>query len=1203
MHRFSFSKLYNYLFLGLILTLSFTMVGLSSWNVFDMFNLDYVNLEPVCFNATQNNKEYYTIEGALKNAKSGDTIYTYIGKNPTIRKSVEIKSGVTLCIPFENTNNTWNGRQSGQDTSKWFDDCGGYYADVNSNSVAKWRKNSIKIAKNVTLTNKGNLYIGGVLGQENMGLSGHTSGAYCELTMDSNSQLINTGTIQCLGYIKEVEKNNNSKLFAQSGKIYSPFVVQDYKGGTSTVGTYQDGKITPFNVFSMPNIQVQSKFTYDSTLVGLVDLYTGATSILGYEIKPQHNATDINIIGKKSSLIMLADKNAYVETKYNSPKAEYTTNDDVSSTTMKFYGGASNGSMKMEVKVPVLGTKVVDTKFVLFPISYKYDISFYKGTYNFVTPIKLLNGSRLFIDNSANLNVNSDFIIYSQDFDDVGYSGLKYPSSKPHAELIANGSITYNKANGGLTQTLSTKADLSYIYENSSTLSISSREGYGVRERLVDFVFKCTKTVDETAKAKLETSTGSIIGNLERTVYVSEVGQDYFVKASNLGKYTINYHLDGGTVDGETATNDVITKEYPILKDKTKTLTDYALSSPKKRFYSFSGWKLASTTGESASGQEVKDGIILDVYASYELKKYSITYNVQYAEGLEISGKYQNTNPQDFTLENLPLTISKPTDGNLTFYGWYFKNDTSKETLEITEDMESVGYDDISVSGYFSDKTMCVIRFDANGHADYFENLASFNTVSSNPKTVILPESLYDNDSTKEFYLIGWEDPNGNIFNPDTYKAFGSDTLVLKAKWGNKFKLIYKDKDGNNTLSTRFARPNTSTQLLTADELDINDQNEYRESDKRVHRAIGWIFNGNSYGFGDYINVNSDIELKVNTIKVRDNIDNLSINIESGRNDTKKDISIIYANDGGQETTIATAYNADSNKNYANGIKINDILILRASDSRSFENEPTVIGATKLSGKSTEYKYVITDYSVSVSICAACLISSTKILMADLTTKDAIDVKQGDIVMTYNHFEGKLEPSAVIINDDADKEASDYDVLTLYFNDGNEISIVDEHGFFDMNMNKYVYITNSNYKEFIGHRFAKVDVNNNACSTSTSVLVSAKIHTENVKVCSPVSANNLNIVSDNMLSMAGGISGLFNIFDYEENSLKYDKNKMQEDINKYGLLTYEDFKDMMPEELYNVLPCQYMAVAVGKGLITWEQINLYYSKWKYQLIA
>lgn len=710
MHRFKFSKLYNYLFLGLILTISFTMVGLSSWNVFDMFNLDYVNLEPVCYNATQNNKEYYTIEGALENAKSGDTICTYIGKNPTIRKSVEIKSGVTLCVPFENTNNTWNGKQIGQDASKWFDDCGGDFADSNSGNVAKWRKNSIKIAKNVTLTNKGNLYIGGVLGQENMGLSGHTSGAYCELTMDSNSQLINTGTIQCLGYIKELEKNNNSKLFAQSGKIYTPFVVHDFRGGTSTVGTYQDGHVSPFSVFSMPNIQVQSKFTYDSNLIGLADLYTGEA--LGGIIKAQHNCTDINILGKSSSLIMLADKNAYLETKYDSPSALFTTNDTESKTTMNLYGGASNGPMKMEVTL-LKQKKTIDTSNVLFPISYKYNICLFNGTYNFTTPIKLLNGSRLFIDNKAYLNVNADFIIYSKEFIDVAYGGIQYPK-KPNAELIANGSITYNKANGGLTQTLSTKADLSYIYENSSTLSISSREGYGTKDGF-SFPFTPTQTIEETAQAKLVATTDSSVGNLEKTVYVSEAGKDYFVKASNLGKYTINYHLDGGTVDGETATNDVITKEYPILKDKTKTLTDYALSSPKKRFYSFFGWRLVSSIGVSASGQEVKDGTILDVYASYELKTYSITYNVQYAEGLEMSDKYQNHNKSLFTMNDLPLDISKPTDGTLEFYGWYFNNDTSKEVLQITEDMEGVGYDDISVSGYFSDKTMCAIRFDANG--------------------------------------------------------------------------------------------------------------------------------------------------------------------------------------------------------------------------------------------------------------------------------------------------------------------------------------------------------------------------------------------------------------------------------------------------------------------------------------------------------
>ena len=844
MHRFRFSKLYNYLFLGLILILSFTMVGLSSWNVFDMFNLDYVNLEPVCYNATQNNKQYYTIEGALENAKSGDTIYTYIGKNPTIRKSVEIKSGVTLCMPFEqdtvNKVNKYDGRQPGSKSANWFDDCGENFADYDSGSVAKYRKNSLKVAKNVTLTNNGNLYIGGILGHEGQGLSGATSGNYCEIVMDNSSTIINKGTIQCYGYIKEAAKNNDSKLIVESGTVYSPFVVHDYAGGNNTVGCYKTGKISPFSIFSMPNIQVFSRYSYNSSLKGMADLYTGAVKII-FEIPAQHNNTNIDIIGNKSSLIILNDINSYVEVKYNSDSALYTTKKDESKTIMKFYKGASNGPMKMSVSVGGLNEEV-NTQSVLFPISYKYDLSFYEGAYNFTTPIKVMNGSRIFVDSTASLNVNSNFIVYPNEFND-NKSQFKYPIL-PKAELIVNGTITYNKANGGLTQTLNTKTDYSYIYENSSTLSVESKEGTGSLGK-----FTPTCTVNESAQAKLETASNPSVENIEKTVYISEKNTDYFVKASNLGSYKINYHLNGGTIDGETATNDMVTKEYPIMKGKDKMLTDYAISSPKKRFYSFSGWKLHS--GESAAGQKVVDQTILDVYASYEIRTYFITYDVLYAEGCEMSDSYQNKNLPSFTLSNLPLTLNKPTDGTLEFYGWYFNNDTSKEVLKITEDMEGVGYDDISVSGYFSDKTMCAITFDANGHADYFKNLDSFNTVSSNPKAVALPEeSLYDKDPTKEYYLIGWEDPNGNIF-PGAHEVFESKTLVLKAKRGKKTEIKYFDKDGVSLNYHEFYKPEAKVFLSKSNNSlfnrDISDDRAIETNlgtNKKYYSFSGWKING-----------------------------------------------------------------------------------------------------------------------------------------------------------------------------------------------------------------------------------------------------------------------------------------------------------------------------------------------------------------------
>lgn len=843
MHRFRFSKLYNYLFLGLILIFSFTMVGLSSWNVFDMFNLDYVSLEPVCYISNSTGKtDYYTIEGALKKAKSGDTVYTYIGKNPTIRKSVEIKNGVTLCIPFEqdaaNNINKYDGRQAGDDSSKWFDDCGGNFADSNNTNVAKYRKNSIKIAKNVELINNGKLFIGGVLGQEGQGLSGATSGNYCEIVMDNNSTIFNNGVIECYGYIKEATKNNDSKLIAESGTVYSPFVVHDYGGGNNTVTSYKSGKISPFSIFSMPNIQVYSKYSYNSSLKGMADLFTG--QFLG--IPAQHNNTNIDVISNSNSLITLSKLNSYVEVKYDASKSPlYTTDDENSKSFLKFYNGASNGAMRMQVKVTGFNQEV-NTKSVLFPISFKYDLSFYNGVYNFTTPIKVMNGSRIFVDSTASLNVNSDFIVYSHEFNDNKKS-FKYPINQPAAELIVNGTITYNKANGGLTQTTNTKSDFSYIYENSSTLSIQSNEGTGSMKS----GFTPTCTVEENAQAKLESASKIAIGNIEQSVYISEKNTDYFTKASNLGKYTINYHLDGGTVDGETATNDVITKEYPILKDKENILTDYALSSPKKRFYSFSGWRRDSSTGQSASGQKVRDGAKLDVYASYEFKKYSITYNVKYAEGLEMSDKYQNNNPPDFNFKDLPLTIHKPTDGTLEFYGWYFNNDTSKETLKITEDMEGVGYDDITLSGYFSDKTMCAVTFDANGHDDYFKNLASFNTVSNDPTAVILPDHSFNDDPSKEYYLIGWEDPNGNIF-PGTHKVFETKTLVLKAKWGKKTKVNYFDNAGTKILITEYFIPTTHIIFKNKKEVEAYVESYEDNSDENIHKTYTLIGLSNSAG-------------------------------------------------------------------------------------------------------------------------------------------------------------------------------------------------------------------------------------------------------------------------------------------------------------------------------------------------------------------
>ena len=233
----------------------------------------------------------------------------------------------------------------------------------------------------------------------------------------------------------------------------------------------------------------------------------------------------------------------------------------------------------------------------------------------------------------------------------------------------------------------------------------------------------------------------------------------------------------------------------------------------------------------------------------------------------------------------------------------------------------------------------------------------------------------------------------------------------------------------------------------------------------------------------------------------------------------------------------------------------------------------------------------------------SCLLFDSLVLTTNNSYKKAGELKVGDIVMTFNHETGVFEASQVIINDDIDKDATLYNVVTLNFSDGNKADLVYEHGFFDLTLNKYVYIREDNYNEFIGHDFVEVDSSGNNLTTKPVKLNSVSVHEEYTKVCSPVTANNLNIVSDNMLSIAGGISGFFNIFEYEKDTLKFDPIKKQADIDKYGLLDYSYFEDLIPYEVYEVLPCKYLGVAIGKGLITWDEIYAYAKRWGSQLVA
>lgn len=245
-------------------------------------------------------------------------------------------------------------------------------------------------------------------------------------------------------------------------------------------------------------------------------------------------------------------------------------------------------------------------------------------------------------------------------------------------------------------------------------------------------------------------------------------------------------------------------------------------------------------------------------------------------------------------------------------------------------------------------------------------------------------------------------------------------------------------------------------------------------------------------------------------------------------------------------------------------------------------------GVEKYIETGTAYDLYLENYAAigRYNSGGGCLTEGSLITMADGSLKKVEDLEKGDMLLAFNHETGRLEPAPLLVNVHATQPAAEYKTVTLYFDDGSSLRIVDEHGLFDLGANKYVYVTAKNAKDFIGHEFAAAGFENGEAKISSKVLRSVEIKTETLKIYNPASVWHINLVADGSLTLS---AGMVNLFEYGE-GMAYDKESMQADIEKYGLYTYDDFRDYVSEEVFNAFPFAYYKVVVGKGEFSFEEI-------------
>ena len=1082
---------------------------------------------------------------ASQNTSSQSYIYVYgdavIGELDNRNNDLVLGANTELYLPHEDMDNV--SKYMNVDTAEVYliengVKTGTDFATSTNEKIRASYENYLNITIKQKLVVSGKITIGAARGSSNgaNGTQGEVCSNYAMLTLNADLILDRAAEIYCFGYIV-----GSGTITANEGSyIYEPFAVYNWRGGNNASASYLVGKIVPFNEYKMHNIESTIIINKGANYYGIASIKTNSPD--------QWNSATYPLIGD----------GAIIELDSGHVKKYFDSN--TNTVTLEIVGEGHDNSGQLTV-----ASYDINTAGLYFGITHNLYIKVSSGSvFNITQYYKLLPGSSLIIDDGGIVNLSGKIIGY-ENWEDAGLNpsngnngSYKYPIVYQNAMILVNG--TLNVSGGSLAGTITSENQGAVLnLADASELSITSKEGWG--EKLI--FFHETNTFTNTAK-NIDQS------NLSKTNYV--FNGSMWVENS----FTINFHIDG------EVEKRVI---YQPFDNTTYTVTGNELT-PDKEFYEFVGWYLDANFNTKFTTKTLNSGESIDLYAKFEETIYTIDYSV----GLDVDDE-TTTNITDkvdlpstisFTISDLPLTLEQAAYNNYFFDGWYVGSSKDGVKIDtITEDLlrKLLAQYGNNIPLYCEFKSSYTIVFDNNNDdVDIaIDNLESINSASDVNIDDYNDEYLtFDNNNGYSKYFVGWYlDKDGTIpFTSDIVLADYADNstgiVTLYAKWLDKEYVVrYIAKiDGIERTDIfnqiqYYAAKNANIEIMS------DKINDYSETYNNVSNGIKYSFisgewydgnntyyDGTSYSFTGasqtltlYRNYNKYYLVTIDT-------SNATVTMKDTDGTSYSNGSYILVD---KQFTISVDYGGDEDRS---------ITITIDGNNQNYDSS-TIYMATG---------------PVNINASSSCLVEGTLITLADGTTKKVEDITSDDYLLVFNHESGKLDVAKVLFNDS--ESLAEYTIINLKFSNGSIVRVVSEHGFFDLDLNKYVYITATNYHSYIGHKFYGLD---DDYAGIEFVLTDAYLTKETVRVYSPVTAYHLNYFTEGLLSMPGGIDGLFNIFEYD-NNLQYDSELMEADITKYGLLDYSVFEGLVPYEVYLAFPAKYFNVAIGKGLLTWDDI-------------
>lgn len=1090
-----------------------------------------------------------------------------------------------LLVPFENSTSDRSLTSTGQ--------------------IANYVYSALIIPESVTLklTGTASLVVGGKID-----FAQPRTTAVCNHGVIMNYGTIDaaSGTsITAYGYIKGKDSDDSSRIILRAGSTTTDCLsTYDWVGGTAASKVVSS--VFPANAWSLHNISCKSYIYSGASYKGFIytivsgeQIYT-TTDIIGKNsdsnclFKPSASATSEDYILKDvkpaSSWSVNSEEYKAMNTIIGSNQIKGQK--DIIEVHGDYEDAQLKISMKITIVIPIPVNFSTSTS-ISAPLGYA-DVIVAKGSVLSLSKsdYMFMPGTTLTIDEGGVVNVANGVDLAFMSTTDI----LEYNDSlggfnthcidKTDAKAIVNGELNVSGNIGGYIDTSAEGGVLTVsggITANYTMLTSSGGDGKDTTVSSTKSSIGNINLIDDSNFA----SGSAYISTTDGTIY-------YWKSAENVKTFKFEFYAEDGTTLLSTKNIYVVLENANDAYSYTITGFEY---TPTKLHYDFAGW--LDESGKIASGTELTDASSpIKLIASWTEHEYLISYSGGYSIDGQITdvsnsmilseNAMESFFISDFVGDKLSIpTVASYTYNNLSllFNGWFVGTDSSsgikinsitKAQLEKFIETYGINSPIPLYCEFTNDKFFNVIINDSNGKSILDgQNALGFmvkenNSIMGSGYTISVNSDSIDNNPDEQYYFNGFKDSQGNVYSLDELVNLKiSSDMNLTVNWSQKSKVIYKDHEGNVIGNPLWVLSGTTISLALSQSRDAVSGDKYNTQ----YSFAGWkdsvtntiIAGGSSYTVNsNEITFTAEYTPTYIYILTVD-VDNSTITVNGTAYTADAEI-IYYVNSTSQTVSVSFTATGNSTKY----LKVTwDGDELYANSNKDYSGTQTLSKHTVLGAIGSDDRNV-------------CFAEGTLITLADGSKKAIENLENTDMLLVFNHITGKhdVAPATFLIHKGAEK--SYHRVINLKFSDDTILRIIGYHGLYSKTANDYVYISENNIDNYLGHEFYTE-------KGKTIKLNDYHITNEYINVYSPISSYHLNCFAEGILTVSNFTEFMMNMFEYEED-MTYNEAEIQLEIAKYGLTTYDDFKDYVSYEVYCMFPAQYMNIAIGKGLITKEEI-------------